>query len=158
MLGGTASGKSEYAESLVLKAALPRYYLATMQVLDIALLEDLGNLAANELYDPNGAGAQTTSAILHDLDKAVGNTPTAPLAIVEEPEPGLRPAPVIGVPVGFVNVVESKERLLTACEACGVPAIVAMGRKSGSNVATAICNTLVYSAVERLDSAARGRK
>ena len=68
----------------------------------------------------------------------MGNTPTAPLAIVEEPEPGLRPAPVIGVPVGFVNVVESKERLLTACEACGVPAIVAMGRKNGSNVATAI--------------------
>lgn len=69
-----------------------------------------------------------------------------------------RPALVIGVPVGFVNVVESKERLLTACEACGVPAIVAMGRKSGSNVATAICNALVYSAVERLDPAARGRK
>ena len=62
------------------------------------------------------------------------------------------------VPVGFVNVVESKERLLTACEACGVPAIVALGRKSGSNVATAICNALVYSAVERLDPAARGRK
>ena len=69
-----------------------------------------------------------------------------------------RPALVIGVPVGFVNVVESKERLLTACEACGVPAIVAMGRNSGSNVATAICNALVYSAVERLDPAARGRK
>lgn len=54
--------------------------------------------------------------------------------------------------------LESKERLLTACEACGVPAIVALGRKSGSNVATTICNALVYSAVERLDPAARGRK
>ena len=158
MLGGTASGKSEYAELLVLKAALPRYYLATMQVLDIALLEDLGNLAANELYDPNGAGAQATSAILHDLDKAVGNTPTAPLTIVEELEPGLRPALVIGVSVDFVNAVESKERLLAACESYGVPAIVAMGRKDGSNVATIICNTLVYSAAEMLDPAARGWK
>ena len=34
VLGGAASGKSEYAESLVLKTALPRYYLATMQVWD----------------------------------------------------------------------------------------------------------------------------
>ena len=86
---------------------------------------------------------------------AVSNAPTALLAIVEELEPGLRPALVIGVSVDFVNAVESKERLLTAC---GVPAIVAIGRKSGSNVATAICNALVYSTVERLDPAARGRK
>ena len=55
---------------------------------------------------------------------------------------GLRPALVIGVPVGFVNVVESKERLFEVCTAHGVPAIVAMGRKGGSNVAAAICNAL----------------
>ena len=34
VLGGAASGKSEYAEALVLRSALPRYYLATMQVWD----------------------------------------------------------------------------------------------------------------------------
>ena len=34
VLGGAASGKSAYAESLVLKTSLPRYYLATMQVWD----------------------------------------------------------------------------------------------------------------------------
>ena len=66
------------------------------------------------------------------------------------------PALVIGVPVGFVNVVESKERLFATCEAFGVPAIVAMGRKGGSNVAAAICNALLYSAAEMLDPAARG--
>ena len=38
----------------------------------------------------------------------------------------------------------------------GVPAIVAMGRKGGSNVAAAICNALVYSAGEMLDPSARG--
>ena len=69
-----------------------------------------------------------------------------------------RPALVIGVPVGFVNVVESMERLLTACKSCGVPAIVALGRKSGSNVSTAICNALVYSAAGMLDPTDRGWK
>ena len=89
---------------------------------------------------------------------AVGNAPTALLTIADQIEAGLRPALVIGVPVGFVNVVESKERLFVTCEAHGVPAIVAMGRKGGSNVAAAICNALIYSAAEMLDPAARGWK
>jgi len=87
---------------------------------------------------------------------AVGNAPTALLTIAEEIEAGLRPALVIGVPVGFVNVVESKETLFAVCEQHGVPAIAAMGRKGGSNVAAAICNALVYSAAEMLDPSARG--
>ena len=87
---------------------------------------------------------------------AVGNAPTALLTIAEEIEAGLRPALVIGVPVGFVNVVESKETLFAICEQHGVPAIAAMGRKGGSNVAAAICNALVYSAAETLDPPARG--
>ena len=52
----------------------------------------------------------------------------------------LAPELIIGVPVGFVNVVESKELLLTD----DVPYIVALGRKGGSNVAAAICNALLY--------------
>lgn len=87
---------------------------------------------------------------------AVGNAPTALLRIAELLEMGKRPALVIGVPVGFVNVVESKERLLEACRRHGVPAIVALGRKGGSNVAAAICNALLYSAAGQLDPAARG--
>ena len=87
---------------------------------------------------------------------AVGNAPTALLTIAEEIEAGLRPVLVIGVPVGFVNVVESKETLFAICEQHGVPAIAAMGRKGGSNVAAAICNALVYSAAEMLDPSARG--
>ena len=87
---------------------------------------------------------------------AVGNAPTALLTIAEEIEAGLQPALVIGVPVGFVNVVESKERLFAVCEKHGVPAIAAMGRKGGSNVAAAICNALIYSAAEMLDPSARG--
>ena len=85
VLGGAASGKSEYAESLVLKTALPRYYLATMQVFTTvecplhleqvqlpargtALLEDLGNLTANELYSPGGAGKHAARAVLAGVE------------------------------------------------------------------------------------------
>ena len=88
---------------------------------------------------------------------AIGNAPTALFSLEELMEAGkLRPALIIGVPVGFVNVVESKETLFAVCEQHGVPAIAAMGRKGGSNVAAAICNALVYSAAEMLDPSARG--
>lgn len=77
---------------------------------------------------------------------AIGNAPTALVRLYELIESGrLSPALVIGVPVGFVNVVQSKELILTA----GVPCIVARGRKGGSNVAAAICNALLYQATNR---------
>ena len=72
---------------------------------------------------------------------AVGNAPTALVRICEHMENGtFTPEFVIGAPVGFVNVVQSKELLI----ASGVPCIVARGRKGGSNVAAAICNALLY--------------
>ena len=90
---------------------------------------------------------------------AIGNAPTALLSLEQLMEEGkAAPALIIGVPVGFVNVVESKETLFAACAAHGVPAIAAMGRKGGSTVAAAVCNALVYSAAEMLDPAARGWK
>ena len=51
---------------------------------------------------------------------------------------------VIAVPVGFVNVVAAKERIMKACEEAGVPWICNRGRKGGSNVAAAICNAILY--------------
>ena len=72
----------------------------------------------------------------------MGNAPTALVRIYELIEEGLAvPALVIGVPVGFVNVVQSKELILTLED---TPYIVARGRKGGSNVAAAICNALLY--------------
>ena len=72
---------------------------------------------------------------------AIGNAPTALVHIYEMIAEGrLDPRLVIGVPVGFVNVVQSKELIMTA----DVPYIVARGRKGGSNVAAAICNALLY--------------
>ena len=79
---------------------------------------------------------------------AAGNAPTALFAISEAIEQGARPALVVGVPVGFVNVVESKERLLETCRRHDVPAIVARGRKGGSTVAAAVLNALLYAAAE----------
>ena len=133
------------------------------------LREKLGCEAVCYMADPavaeaaKQAGTTRAVAAMHRAARehrgailAVGNAPTALLTIAEEIEAGLRPALVIGVPVGFVNVVESKETLFAICEQHGVPAIAAMGRKGGSNVAAAICNALVYSAAEMLDPSARG--
>ena len=76
-----------------------------------------------------------------ELIFAVGNAPTALMRLYELMEAGaIRPAGIIGVPVGFVNVVEAKEQILQA----DCPMIVARGRKGGSNVAAAICNALLY--------------
>ena len=72
---------------------------------------------------------------------AIGNAPTALICIRELIDAGkLTPALIVGVPVGFVNVVESKELILEL----DTPHIVARGRKGGSNVAAAIFNAMLY--------------
>ena len=72
---------------------------------------------------------------------AVGNAPTALIRLYELIQEGkVNPALIIGAPVGFVNVVEAKELIMTA----GVPYIVPRGRKGGSNIAATICNAMLY--------------
>ncbi|MDO4296898.1 MAG: precorrin-8X methylmutase [Lachnospiraceae bacterium] len=72
---------------------------------------------------------------------AVGNAPTALVRLYELIQEGkIRPELIIGVPVGFVNVVQSKELIMQT----DIPYIVARGRKGGSNVAACICNALLY--------------
>ena len=68
-----------------------------------------------------------------------GNAPTFLFPLLEMEKPPEDVA-VIGVPVGFVNVVEAKERLWNS----GIPCIAALGRRGGSNVAAAIVNALLY--------------
>ncbi len=76
---------------------------------------------------------------------AIGNAPTALVRLYELIQDGIiTPELIIGVPVGFVNVVESKELIMQT----KIPYIVAKGRKGGSNVAAAICNALLYKAKE----------
>ncbi len=79
--------------------------------------------------------------IEHPLIYAVGNAPTALIRLYELIQEGkIKPDLIIGVPVGFVNVVQSKELIMQT----DIPYIVARGRKGGSNVAACICNALLY--------------
>jgi len=81
----------------------------------------------------------------HNKLFVIGNAPTALIKLYELISEGLaKPELVIGVPVGFVNVVESKELF----KKCNAPYIISDGRKGGSNVAAAIVNALVIMAGE----------
>ena len=83
------------------------------------------------------------SALPGKLIFAIGNAPTALLELTDLYRAGkIRPELIIGVPVGFVNVVQSKEAL----QAAGADCIIARGRKGGSNIAACICNALLYMA------------
>lgn len=170
----------EYADSLVFSAGAVEAGVAAIRqgctiVTDTQMafsgvnkrvLEKFGGRAVCFMSDPDVAAeakarGETRATVSMEraarlegpLVLAIGNAPTALVRACELIDAGeLKPALVIGVPVGFVNVVESKELLLTL----DVPHIVARGRKGGSNVAAAICNALIYSASEMLDPAARG--
>ena len=86
---------------------------------------------------------ERAAALMGPVILAIGNAPTALVRACELMEAGtFSPALVIGVPVGFVNVVESKELLAS------MPGehIIAMGRKRGSNIAATICNAMLYMA------------
>ena len=77
---------------------------------------------------------------------AVGNAPTALIQLYEMLQQGsYRPAFIIGVPVGFVNVEAAKELIMET----DVPYIVNKGRKGGSNIAAAICNAIIYTMADR---------
>ena len=132
-------------------------------------LQKLGSKAFCYMAEPNVAeeaksGGTTRAAAAMQFASerhpkavfAVGNAPTALLRLTELMAQGLRPALIIAVPVGFVNVTESKKIVFSACEKYGVPCIAAMGQKGGSSIAAAICNALIYTAAELLEPASRG--
>ena len=116
-------------------------------------LEKLGGRACCFMSDADVAAeakAQGVTRARISMDKAVrmgenvifaiGNAPTALIRLREHIDAGYRPKLIIGVPVGFVNVVASKELIIET----DVPCIVARGRKGGSNVAASIVNALLY--------------
>lgn len=117
-------------------------YMAVQEIADKARLDGTTRAVASMEY----ASKEHPDGIF-----AIGNAPTALIKLSEMILSGLRPSLIIGVPVGFVNVVESKEEILELCLRYDIPAIIAMGRKGGSNVAAAICNALLYSACGMLD-------
>ena len=84
---------------------------------------------------------ERAAALQKPLIIAVGNAPTALIRLYELIQEGkIKPELIIGAPVGFVNVVEAKELIMTA----GIPYIVPRGRKGGRNIAATICNAMLY--------------
>ena len=103
--------------------------------------EDVAKAAKEQGTTRSAASMDKAAALGKPLIFAIGNAPTALVRICELIDEGkLKPELVIGVPVGFVNVVQSKEMIMQR----PVSYIVARGRKGGSNVAACIVNALLY--------------
>lgn len=108
--------------------------------------EEVARAARERNITRAAVSVEKASAIKKPVIFAVGNAPTALLKLYDMAQKGLwRPAFIIGVPVGFVNVEAAKERIAGT----DIPYIVNKGRKGGSNIAAAICNGLLYEAVGR---------
>ena len=103
--------------------------------------EDVAAAAKEKGCTRAAASMEKAAAMGEDLIFAIGNAPTALVRLYELVREGkIHPRLIIGVPVGFVNVVASKELIMEL----DVPYIVARGRKGGSNIAACICNALLY--------------
>lgn len=141
------------------KAGINKTILASFggEVLCFMADEDIARAAKREGTTRAVASIRKAAALTEsNLDRskkekrplilAVGNAPTALIEAYDLIQKGaFTPDLIIGVPVGFVNVIPAKEMIMEA----GVPCIVARGRKGGSNIAAAICNALIYMAAGR---------
>ena len=103
--------------------------------------EDVAEKAERDGTTRAMASMDKAASLDEPLIIAIGNAPTALIRVYDLIREGrLSPRLIIGVPVGFVNVVQSKELIMEL----NVPCIVARGRKGGSNIAACICNALLY--------------
>lgn len=103
--------------------------------------EDIIEIAKEKKITRATASMDKASRLNKKLIFAIGNAPTALIRLYELiQEEKIKPELIIGVPVGFVNVVQSKELIMQT----DIPYIVAKGRKGGSNIAACICNALLY--------------
>lgn len=103
--------------------------------------EDVAEIAKKNGSTRAVASMDKAAAMDEQFIFAIGNAPTALVRLCELiDEKKIDPLMIIGVPVGFVNVVQSKEMIMER----DVPYIVARGRKGGSNIAACICNALIY--------------
>ena len=103
--------------------------------------EDVAQMAKERKVTRATVSMEKAKGIQKPVIFAVGNAPTALIQLYEMIQTSeWRPAFIIGVPVGFVNVEAAKELILKS----QVPYIVNRGRKGGSNIAAAICNALLY--------------
>ena len=107
--------------------------------------EDVAELAEKRGVTRAAVSMEKAGRLEKPVIFAIGNAPTALVRLYEMMEEGAwRPAFIIGVPVGFVNVEAAKELVMGT----NVPYIINRGRKGGSNIAAAICNALLYGLAE----------
>ena len=136
---------TQMAKAGINKKALARY---GGEVYCFMSDEDVAKSAKENGTTRAVASMEKAAAMGKDLIFAIGNAPTALVHLYEMIKDGrIHPRLVVGVPVGFVNVVQSKELIMET----EVPYIVARGRKGGSNIAACICNALLYSIDNRRD-------
>ena len=139
-----------YTDTNMVKAGIPLYRLNPLGCSVTCILDLPGvDEAAKEL-----GTTRTKAAMLKLAERldgaivAIGNAPTALLALLEETSRlGARPALVVGMPVGFVNAAESKELLLDRAD---LASLVISGRRGGSPLASATINALACIAHEKL--------
>ena len=104
--------------------------------------EEIARLAKQRNMTRAAVSMEMAAAIKKPVIFAIGNAPTALIKLYELAEKGdWKPAFIIGVPVGFVNVEAAKELILET----EIPYIINRGRKGGSTIAAAICNAVLYS-------------
>ncbi|MEG2427380.1 MAG: precorrin-8X methylmutase [Clostridium sp.] len=138
------SGASIVTDTNMGKSGINKKSLEKMggEVLCFMADEDVAIKAKKEGTTRAVASMEKAAELGNDCIFAIGNAPTALVRLYELIQEGrIAPKLIIGVPVGFVNVVQSKELILSLKH---TPYIVAEGRKGGSNVAAAICNALIY--------------
>ena len=129
---------TQMAKAGINKRALARY---GGEVYCFMSDEDVAKIAKENGSTRATASMDKAAGLDKKLIFAIGNAPTALVRLYELiEEKKLDPELIIGVPVGFVNVVQSKELIMHT----DVPYIVARGRKGGSNIAACICNALLY--------------
>ena len=143
-LNALRNGASIVTDTQMAKAGINKRKLAQFggQVYCFMSDEDVAEKAKAMGTTRATASMEKAAEIKEPLIFAVGNAPTALVKLYELiQEKRLAPELIIGVPVGFVNVVQSKELILSLTD---TPYIVAQGRKGGSNIAACICNALLY--------------
>ena len=139
-----ASGTSIVTDTKMAAAGINKSVLASFggEVINFISDADVAAEAKERGLTRSAVSMERAAALGKPLVFAIGNAPTALVQLYQMITEGtmVNPALIIGVPVGFVNVVESKELILDL----DLPSIVARGRKGGSNVAASICNALLY--------------
>lgn len=143
MISALKNGANIVTDTQMAKAGINKSVLAKLggEVHCFMSDEDVAENAKRNGTTRASASMDKAAELNGSVIFAIGNAPTALMRLRELMDEGkIKPAAIIGVPVGFVNVESAKELIMET----DAPYIIAKGRKGGSNVAAAICNAVLY--------------